>query len=39
VSDEKCLRPDQMDALKHEFMLLLEEQVATPVDGNGMGRI
>jgi hypothetical protein len=39
VSDEKCLRPDQMDALKHEFMLLLEAQVARPVDGNGIGRI
>jgi hypothetical protein len=33
VSDEKCLRPDQMDALKREFMLLLEEQVAWPADG------
>jgi hypothetical protein len=33
VSDEKCLRPDQVDALKREFMLLLEEQVAWPADG------
>jgi hypothetical protein len=33
VSDEKCLRPDQVDALKSEFMLLLEEQVAWPADG------
>jgi hypothetical protein len=32
VSDEKCLRPDQVDALKSEFMLLLEEQVAWPAD-------
>ncbi len=32
VSDEKCLKPDQVDALKREFMLMLEEQVAVPVD-------
>ena len=36
VSDEKCMRPDQVDALKREFMLLLEEQVARPADGNGI---
>ena len=30
VSDEKCLRPDQVDALKREFMLLLKEQIARP---------
>jgi hypothetical protein len=36
VSDEKCLRPDQVDALKREFMLLLEEQVARPADGSGI---
>ena len=35
VSDEKCLRPDQVDALKREFMLLLEEQVARPADCSG----
>jgi hypothetical protein len=35
VSDEKCLRPDQVDALKREFMLLLEEQVARSADGSG----
>jgi hypothetical protein len=28
-----------MDALKREFILLLEEQVARPADGNGIGRI
>lgn len=34
VSDEKCLSPDEADALRHEFMLLLEEQVASPVDSS-----
>jgi hypothetical protein len=34
VSDEKCLSPDEVDALKHEFMLLLEEQVARPADSS-----
>jgi hypothetical protein len=36
VSDEKCLRPDQVDALKSKFMLLLEEQVARPAYGSGI---
>jgi hypothetical protein len=36
VSDEKCLRPHQVDALKREFMLLLEKQVAMPADGSGI---
>jgi hypothetical protein len=36
VSDEKCLKSDQVDALKRDFMLLLEEQVATPADGSGI---
>lgn len=33
VSDEKCLRPDQVDALKREFMVILEEQVRRSADG------
>jgi hypothetical protein len=33
VSDEKCLTSDQVNALKREFMLLLEEQVARDADG------
>jgi hypothetical protein len=32
VSDEKCLRPDQVDALKRQFMVLLEEQITRPAD-------
>jgi hypothetical protein len=32
VSDEKCLRPDQVDALKREFMVVLEEQITRPAD-------
>jgi hypothetical protein len=36
VSDEKCLRPDQVDALKREFMVLLEEQVTRPADGDAI---
>jgi hypothetical protein len=36
VSDEKCLRPDQVDALKREFMIILEEQVARPADGGSI---
>jgi hypothetical protein len=36
VSDEKCLRPDQVDALKREFMILLEEQVTRPADGDAI---
>jgi hypothetical protein len=36
VSDEKCLRPDQVDALKREFMAMLEEQVTRPADGRGI---
>jgi hypothetical protein len=36
VSDEKCLRPDQVDALKHEFMIILDEQLTRPADGGGI---
>jgi hypothetical protein len=33
VSDEKCLTPYQVDALKREFMALLEEQATRPAHG------
>lgn len=36
VSDEKCLRPNQVDALKREFMVVLQEQVTLPADGGGI---
>jgi hypothetical protein len=36
VSDEKCLRPDQVDALKREFMVLLQEQVTRKAHDRGI---
>ena len=33
VSNEKCMSPSQVNALKHEFMMLLQRQVVQSVDG------
>jgi hypothetical protein len=32
VSNEKCMSPSQVNALKHEFMMLLQHQVVQSVD-------